>query len=471
MHFWDGQTEAHFHFFVVVSLLILYQDWEPFLIALCVVVVHHGVLGALVPQAVYDHFSAVAHPWMWAMVHGCFLLAVSAANVVSWRATEQLLRDRSPGWPAGFMLFDRLRLALHRARRRGHHADLIFLDLDRFKLLNDSFGHAVGDRLLVETGSVAPARRRVPAGHGGALLRRRVRGRLRGPRRSRSGDLHRRAADVRAAGAVPHRRARARDDGPSGSRSAAATSAPPRTSSARPDAAMYRAKELGKDTCVVFDDAMRARALARLEHEADLHRAIAGEQPRLQYQPGFALGSGRVQSVEALVRWQHPSRGLVQPDDFIPTAAETGLIAPIGDWVIQESCRQLAHWRRERSIGDLTVRVNVSARQLDDDGLVETIERALRDNSIEPAALCLELTETAVTSDPAHSLAILGQVRDLGVRLALDDFGTGYSSMATCASCTSTRWSTACSSPTSRRTAATRSCARSSRWRTRSTAR
>ena len=196
------------------------------------------------------------------------------------------------------------------------------------------------------------------------------------------------------------------------------------------DAAMYRAKELGKDTCVVFDDAMRARALARLEHEADLHRAIAGQQPRLQYQPGFALGSGRVQSVEALVRWQHPSRGLVQPDDVIPTAEETGLIVPIGDWVIQESCGQLAHWRRERSIGDLTVRVNVSARQLDDDGLVETIERALRDNSIEPAALCLELTETAVTSDPAHSLAILGQVRDLGVRLALDDFGTGYSSMS-----------------------------------------
>ena len=426
VHFWNGQIEGHFHFFVVVSLLILYQDWVPFRIAVGFVVGHHGLLGALVPQSVYDHSAAIANPWQWALIHGGFILALSAANVVSWRATEQLLRDPLTGLAGRVMLFDRLRLGLERARRRGRSAGVIFLDLDRFKLLNDSLGHAVGDRLLVEVAARLRANvrpRDTAVRFGGdefvvvceslldldqlVCVAARLTSTLREPYLIDGREI---VITVSVGIAIGGRDTRSAED-----------------LIGDADAAMYRAKALGKDTSVVFDDAMRARALRRLEDEADLRGALAAGQLCLHYQPEFALGSGRVQCVEALVRWQHPTRGLVHPDDFIPAAEETGLIVPIGDWVIRESCRQLARWRQDGAVDGLTMRVNVSARQLEHDGLLETIEQALRDNG---PALCLELTETAVMSDPAHSLAILGRVRDLGVRLALDDFGIGYSSMS-----------------------------------------
>jgi len=145
VHLWDGTTEGHFHFFVVVSLLILYQDWVPFLVAIGYVIVHHALLGVLAPHEVYSNPAAADDPWLWAAVHGSFVLAASVANLVSWRANEQLLRDPLTGLASRIVLSDRLELALARARRSGRPVALLFLDLDRFKLVNDSLGHTAGD--------------------------------------------------------------------------------------------------------------------------------------------------------------------------------------------------------------------------------------------------------------------------------------------------------------------------------------
>ena len=148
VHIWDGTIEAHFHFFVVVSLLMLYQDWVPFLIAIGYVVVHHGLMGAVAPDSVYSHGDAQSRPWLWALVHGGFVLASATANLVSWRANEQLLRDPLTELPTRLVLHDRLGLALERARRHGSAVAVLFIDVDRFKVINDSLGHATGDRVL-----------------------------------------------------------------------------------------------------------------------------------------------------------------------------------------------------------------------------------------------------------------------------------------------------------------------------------
>ncbi len=429
VHFWDGQIEGHFHFFVMVSLLILYHDWVPFLLAVGFVVVHHGVMGAIAPESVYAHASAVQRPWVWALIHGGFILGASVANIVSWRATEQLLRDPLTGLAGRVVLFDRLRLALNRARRRGLYAGVIFLDLDRFKVLNDSLGHGVGDRLLVATADrlsavVRPQDTAVRFGgdefvvvcedlgdpEQARAIAARVAASLREPYVIDGRELIMTVSVGIAVGGTDDRDAEEliRDA----------------------DAAMYCAKDRGKDRCVVFDEEMRLRVLALLEDEAALRRALTRGELRVHYQPEFDLRSGRVRSLEALARWQHPTRGLVGPDEFIPLAEETGLIVALGEWVIHETCRQLASWSRERVLPELVVRVNVSARQLADDTLVGTVERALRENGVAPGSLCLELTETSVMADPDLSMGVLGRLRELGVGLALDDFGTGYSSMS-----------------------------------------
>ena len=151
VHLWGGVTEAHFHFFVMIGVLTLYQDWMPFLIAIGYVVLHHGVMGVIAPSQVYSNPDAVAHPWRWATIHGAFVLAASAAHIVAWRTNEnQLLRDPLTGLPSRLLFSNRLTQALERLqRRRGRYVAVLFLDLDRFKVINDSLGHAAGDKLIV----------------------------------------------------------------------------------------------------------------------------------------------------------------------------------------------------------------------------------------------------------------------------------------------------------------------------------
>jgi EAL domain-containing protein (putative c-di-GMP-specific phosphodiesterase class I) len=190
------------------------------------------------------------------------------------------------------------------------------------------------------------------------------------------------------------------------------------------DAAMYRAKELGKARCEIFDDSMRERATERLDLEGGLRHALERGELRLLYQPQVDMRSGRIVGAEALIRWQHPERGLVVPPVFIPIAEQTGLIVPIGAWVVQEACRQAAQWQ------DLHMSVNVSPRQLAEPGFVEIVSEALAESGLDPARLCLEITESAVLADPDAATEVLEELKAVGVRLAIDDFGIGYSSLS-----------------------------------------
>jgi EAL domain-containing protein (putative c-di-GMP-specific phosphodiesterase class I) len=192
------------------------------------------------------------------------------------------------------------------------------------------------------------------------------------------------------------------------------------------DTAMYRAKERGKDRCELFGEDMLADVTRRLDVESGLRGALERGELRLHYQPEVDLASGRVHAVEALLRWQHPERGLLAPAEFIAVAEDTGLIVPIGAWAIREACRQAARW----SAAPVTIRVNISARQLRDPELVAVVREALAHSGVPPSELCLELTESVLMQDVASGAATLGELRALGVRLALDDFGTGYSSLA-----------------------------------------
>ena len=197
------------------------------------------------------------------------------------------------------------------------------------------------------------------------------------------------------------------------------------------DAAMYLAKERGKGRSELFDTSLRERAWKRLELEAGLRAALSDGELVLHYQPEIDLATGRTVACEALVRWQHPRRGLVPPADFIPLAETSGLIVAMGEWVLDEACRQAAAWRADGTAGaDLLMAVNLSPRQLSADGLAATVAATLQRHGMPADRLCLEITESAIMADPVSATATLRELKALGVQLAIDDFGTGYSSLA-----------------------------------------
>jgi EAL domain-containing protein (putative c-di-GMP-specific phosphodiesterase class I) len=197
------------------------------------------------------------------------------------------------------------------------------------------------------------------------------------------------------------------------------------------DTAMYRAKDNGRARCEIFDEGMRLRASERLEVQNELRRALQGDEIVPWYQPVVDLRTGRVVGCEALARWAHPSKGLLLPDAFIAHAEETGAIVALGEAVLTGACRQVALWNASRPVGEaLTLAVNVSARQLSSAQLVDTVCLALAGSGLDARQLCLEVTESVVMEDVEASGAVLGRLRDIGVRTAVDDFGTGYSSLA-----------------------------------------
>jgi diguanylate cyclase (GGDEF)-like protein/PAS domain S-box-containing protein len=195
------------------------------------------------------------------------------------------------------------------------------------------------------------------------------------------------------------------------------------------DSAMRRASDAGGDRWQFYHQGMNAERADRLALDAELHRALDGEQFFLEYQPVVSVRDERIVAVEALVRWRHPDRGVVPPLDFIPAAEDSGILIPIGAWVLSEACRQARAWQR-RFGSQLRMSVNISARQLHDDTLVDTVRRTLRETGFDPRSLELEITETAAMRDARHTAQILGALRAMGVRVALDDFGTGYSSLS-----------------------------------------
>ena len=686
VHLSHGLIEMHFHFFVVIGIVTLYQDWEPFLIAIAYVVLEHGVGGALIPGSVYSHPEAVEDPWTWAAVHGAFILGMSAAGIASWRLNESLLSaassreaaladaqqvarigsfdwdvrtgvvrfsdqlrallDLDPStelttqtymerihpddadrvraevgrtlnegvdssvdcrvvlgdtvrwtqlrchaseraatgealavsgtaqditerintnselrstlsllsatldstadgilvvdvegrismtnqrfadmWrlpadlvaegdddkalavamqqlvdPDGFLarvralyddpdaesldivefldgrvfersstpqrvggevvgrvwtfrditehkrlqaelshqafhdsltglanqaLFrDRVEHAVARSNRQGDRIAVLFVDLDNFKTVNDSLGHTVGDELLVAVterlqGCVregdttarmggdefAILLEETDAPREAVMVAERIIDALRRPVVVGDQDLYITASvgiafDLPTAGVDQLMR--------------------------NADLAMYTAKRRGRGRFEVYAPDMHAAAIERLELEADLRRALQREELLVEYQPVFSLLDGSMRAFEALVRWQHPTRGLLLPGAFVPLAEETGVICEIGRFVLLESCRQAVEWRA--TAGDLAVTVNLSPRQLLDEDVTDLVAGVLEATGLEPQALILELTEGAMMHDAA--IDRLHALKALGVGLAIDDFGTGYSSLS-----------------------------------------
>jgi EAL domain-containing protein (putative c-di-GMP-specific phosphodiesterase class I) len=195
------------------------------------------------------------------------------------------------------------------------------------------------------------------------------------------------------------------------------------------DVAMYRAKRSSGRTAVVYESSMHTATVDALELGNDLNHAVVRGELCLRYQPVVDLATGVAVAVEALVRWDHPTRGLIQPDVFIPLAERNGVIVEIGEWVLREACRTAAAWRA-KSLPSLRISVNVSARQLDDPTFTDIVASVLADTSLPAHALTLEVTESVLMRDPQRAVQLLGPLKALGVRLAIDDFGTGYSSLA-----------------------------------------
>jgi diguanylate cyclase (GGDEF)-like protein/PAS domain S-box-containing protein len=378
--------------------------------------------------------------------HGrALLVRGTAQDVTERRQIEGKMRalayfDSLTGLPNRAQFKELLARAVKRSARGEERMAVMFLDLDRFKQINDSLGHSAGDELLKEVAArLSSCVRgtddvgRGADGHADGHATARLGGdeftvlldRLRSPE-----DAARVAARIVQAMARPFAVA-GNELFVSASVGIAvypADGTDVDTLLKNADVAMYYAKDSGRNNYKFYSSELNARALERLNLERDLHRALERKELLLHYQPQVDAASGRVTGVEALLRWKHPARGLVPPGQFIPIAEQTGLIAPIGDWVLGEACRQAREWSAQGI--DLEMWVNVSGLQFRDGKLAASIRGALEATGLEPGRLVIEATETIMLENREATLGILRDLRALGIRIALDDFGTGYSSLA-----------------------------------------
>ena len=362
---------------------------------------------------------------------GTFLAVVGVSTDITERkgAEEELeyraVHDDLTGLPDKVMLVARIEALLDDMRRNDTRLDVLFVDIDRFKVINDGIGHVVGDQVLraVSRRLVARLPDLFIARFGGdefvildptpaAGVSRRTADRIlelfEAPFALDGHDLHLSASvGVTRAGRADTSETLLRDA----------------------DAAMHQAKENGRAQACVFDGALRRRAKSRLDLETSLRVALDRDQFRVFYQPVLSLPDLTVAGFEALIRWEHPQRGLVGPDDFIPAAEETGLIVPIGEWVLHQAAQQLGAWQRDLRVTDTTMAVNVSTRQILTESLTHAIQAAVSSANISSSNLTLEITETSLMRDIERSIRNLGQLKDLGIHLAIDDFGTGNSSL------------------------------------------
>src|SRR5712692_5208918 len=363
-------------------------------------------------------------------------MAGSQTDVTERKEAEEkllhdALHDALTGLPNRSLFMDRLRQAMAFLQRKPDlRFAVLFLDVDRFKNINESLGHAMGDRLLVSVGKrllkcVRPGD--TVARLGGdefALL---------------LTDYGAPEDPARCAERIQAELAPAHDLGgvevfataSVGIAVAARGYTRPEELLRDADTAMYRAKQLGRARHAVFHPAMHAHARAQLQLETDLYRALERNELRLAFQPIVSLSTGLIAGCEALVEWQHPKRGRIPPAEFIPAAEETGLILPIGEWVLRESCKAARGFADRLPRGSpVAVSVNLSARQLLRAELLEQVRSALQQSGLEPHLLRLEVTESIIMENAGPASLLLAQIKALGVHLLLDDFGTGYSSLS-----------------------------------------
>lgn len=349
--------------------------------------------------------------------------------------TKNKAYDSLTGLPNRVLLLECLEGKIEQLRRRESEGfAVLFLDLDRFKVVNDSLGHMAGDQLLAEVARRLRAVVRcsstgrhedllarlggdefalvlagVPSAEAGQNVAARILRELQAP-------VVLEGREVFTSASIGIVLSHPECEGPLELLRDA-------------DTAMYRAKSLGKARYVVFDAEMRSRVIRRLETETDLRRALERDQFVLFYQPKVDLASGELAGFEALLRWLHPERGLILPADFIPLAEETGLIVPIGEWVLRQACQAARRWQGHAHPEPLEVSVNVSARQFRQPGLPGIIGRILEETGLDPRVLQLEVTESVLIDDVDAALPTFSAIKAMGVGLKIDDFGTGYSSL------------------------------------------
>lgn len=355
---------------------------------------------------------------------------ISDRHQVQEQLVYSALHDALTHLPNRTLLMERLEMALQRVKRYPDHLfAVLFIDLDRFKTINDSLGHQVGDRLLLaiahqlqqlvrSTDTVA----RLGGDEFIILLdpiqdindairvAERIHTQLRSPLQLASREVFIGASIGIAASATHYQQ------GSELLRDA--------------DIAMYRAKEQGKARYEIFDRAMYAEAIQKLQIENDLRQAAVGQEFHLNYQPIVSLDTGKIIGFEALLRWLHPEQGLISPSQFIPIAEETGLVVPIGEWVLYTACSQMKQWQTQFSHPPAKISVNLSLKQLREPDFLEKIDRILTETEIAGESLNLELTESMLMDNVEELIFVLGQLRARNIRLSIDDFGTGYSSLS-----------------------------------------
>ena len=365
-----------------------------------------------------------------------YSIAGSQTDITLNKANEakliyQACHDVLTGLPNRMWFMEQIEEALKRSKEeRNYVFALLFLDLDRFKVVNDRLGHIFGDRLLVAIAQKLKA----------CLSPKDAIARLGGDEFTiLLGDIKDISDATKIADRIYQELSLPFDLG--GHEVFTTVSIGIAISTLgydRPedllrdaDMTMYRAKALGKGRLEVFDPTLHDRAMARLQLEIDLRRALERQELQLHYQPIVSFNNGRIIGYEALVRWQHPQRGWVSPVEFIPLAEETGLIVPLGLWVLRQACQQLRIWQQQQQQDPpLTVNVNLSGKQFAQPNLIENIKQVLQETGLDASSLKLEITESVLVENATPAVAILKQLKALGIKLAIDDFGTGYSSLS-----------------------------------------